>query len=149
MTPSVHFRQHHLVEAPRIDDRAFRPAWRVRTRLDALLDRRAITPREWRAASEYRSLWEMALGDLLSTPQRGAHGAGGRPTDHYMAERLDALRALSAARKRLGAAAWGLIEACVIDDLSWNEIGRCLDVDHKTARAWTITAIKELALVAA
>lgn len=42
-----------------------------------------------------------------------------------------------------------LLEACVIDDVSRNEIGRCLGVDHKTARVWTITAIKGLALVAA
>jgi len=42
----------------------------------------------------------------------------------------------------------GQREACVIDDLSWTEI-RCLGVDHKTARASTITAIRELALVAA
>ena len=80
-----------------------------------------------------------------SCAQRAVHGRRGRP----IAERLDALRALSGARKRLGASAWGLLEACVIDDLSWNEIGRCLGVDHKTARAWTITAIKGLALVAA
>jgi len=46
------------------------------------------------------------------------------------------------ARKRLGAGAWGLLEACVIDDLSRNEIGRCLGVDHKAAPAWTITAIR-------
>ena len=149
MTPNAHFRQHHNVAAPRVDESHFHPAWRVRTRLDMLLDRRAITLREWRAAVEYRVLWETAFGDLLATPQWTAHRGRGRPTDHYIAERLDALRALSGARKRLGAGAWGLLEACVIDDLSWSEIGRCLGVDHKTARAWTIIAIKELALVAA
>jgi hypothetical protein len=149
MTPSAYFRQHHHVAAPRVDDRVFHVAWRVRTRLDALLDRRAITLREWRAAVEYRALWETAFGDLLATPQWAARRGRGRPTDHYIAERLDALRALSGARKRLGAGTWGLLEACVIDDLSWNQIGRCLGVDHKTARARTITAIKELALVAA
>jgi hypothetical protein len=49
----------------------------------------------------------------------------------------------------LGERAWGLLEACIIDNLSWNEIGRCLGVAHKTVRAWTITAIQELALMAA
>jgi hypothetical protein len=43
----------------------------------------------------------------------------------------------TARRRRLG-----LLEACVIDDLSRNEIGRCLGVDHKAAPAWTITAIR-------
>jgi hypothetical protein len=114
-----------------------------------LLDRRAITLREWRAALEYRALWETAFGDLLAAPQRAAHRSRGHPTERYTVERLDALRALRGARKRLVERAWGLLEACVIDDLSWSEIGRCLGVDHKTARAWTIIAIKELALVAA
>jgi hypothetical protein len=45
----------------------------VRTRLDTLLDRRAISLREWRAAIEYRALWDIALGDLLRSPQRAAH----------------------------------------------------------------------------
>jgi hypothetical protein len=42
--PSAHFRQHHDVEAPCVDDRHFRPAWRVLTRLDGLLADKAITP---------------------------------------------------------------------------------------------------------
>jgi hypothetical protein len=49
---------HHDVEAPRVDDRHFRPAWRVLTRLDALLADKAITAAEWHAAADYRELWD-------------------------------------------------------------------------------------------
>jgi hypothetical protein len=54
--PSLEFRQHHDVEAPRIDDRHFRPAWWVLTRLDRLLADRAITSAEWHAAADFREL---------------------------------------------------------------------------------------------
>ena len=56
LAPSAWYRQHHEVEAPRVDDRHFRPAWRVLTRLDGLLADRAITAAEWHAAADYREL---------------------------------------------------------------------------------------------
>jgi hypothetical protein len=56
--PSALYRQHHDVEAPRVDDRHFRPAWRVLTRLDGLLADKAITAAEWHAAADYRELWD-------------------------------------------------------------------------------------------
>ena len=34
--PGSFFRQHHEVEGPEVSARAFRPAWRVRTKLDQL-----------------------------------------------------------------------------------------------------------------
>ena len=37
-----------------------------------------------------------------------------------------------------------LVELCTIEDLSWAALGRRLKVDPKTARAWTITALKAL-----
>jgi hypothetical protein len=54
--PSVLYRQHHDVESPRVDDRHFRPAWRVLTRLDGLLADHAITSAEWHAAADFREL---------------------------------------------------------------------------------------------
>ena len=40
--PSAAYRQHHDVEAPRVDTSAFRQGWRVVTRLDALASEGAI-----------------------------------------------------------------------------------------------------------
>jgi hypothetical protein len=46
----------HDAEEPRIDDRHFRPAWRVLTQLDGLLADKAITAAERHAAADYREL---------------------------------------------------------------------------------------------
>jgi hypothetical protein len=67
--PSVFYRQHHDVEIPRVDDRHFRPAWRVLTRLDGLLADKAITAAEWHAAADFRELWDqVARSALLRSP---------------------------------------------------------------------------------
>jgi len=79
--PTALYRQHHDVEAPRVDDRHFRPAWRVLTRLDGLLADRAITSAEWHAAADFRavlSAWactllEAALVRDLSWAALGRH----------------------------------------------------------------------------
>ena len=39
--PSTEYRQHHQVEAPRVDASEFRPGWRVETGLDPVARRRA------------------------------------------------------------------------------------------------------------
>ncbi|HYM25288.1 MAG TPA: hypothetical protein VEU08_18855, partial [Vicinamibacterales bacterium] len=57
-TPSLAYRQHHDVEAPRVDTRAFRQGWRVVTRLDGLLAAGLIAPGVWQAGAEYRAAWE-------------------------------------------------------------------------------------------
>jgi hypothetical protein len=54
--PSAAYRQHHDVEAPRVDERHFRPAWRVLTRLDGLLADHVIPSAEWHVAADFREL---------------------------------------------------------------------------------------------
>jgi hypothetical protein len=67
--PSALYRQHHDVEAPRVDERHFRPAWRVLTRLDGLLADNAITAAEWHAAADYRELWDrVSRAALIRSP---------------------------------------------------------------------------------
>jgi hypothetical protein len=56
--PTALYRQHHDVEAPHVDDRHFRQAWRVLTRLDGLLADKASTAAEWHAAADFRELWD-------------------------------------------------------------------------------------------
>ena len=70
---------------------------------------------------------------------------GVRQHDGYVASRLDALAELRAVRRRLGAFAYGLLEACVVDDCSWAALGRRLHIDPTTARSWSIMALRELA----
>jgi hypothetical protein len=145
--PSAWLRQHHAVEAPRVDDLVFHPAWRVRTRLDTLAP--VLTRYEFQVATTYRLIAERAAaGDLHAVEIDGE----GRRANHYRGSRLerserllDGLRHLAAVRESLGAGPLDLVEAVVIDDLSWRQIGRRLRVDHKTARSRVLAPIKALA----
>jgi hypothetical protein len=90
--PSALYRQHHDVEVPRVDDRHFRPAWRVLTRLDGLLAEKAITAAEWHAAADFRVLWDqVALRTAaLADRTRSTGIAGHRAFDGSLAGELDA-----------------------------------------------------------
>ena len=138
------------VEAPRVDDRHFRPAWRVLTRLDGLLADKAITAGEWHAAADFRELWDqVARSALLRSPiGRASMGiAGRRAFDGSLAGALDAHNRLREIRRRLGAFACTLLYLSVVRDLSWAALGREYDRDPKTARAWVVAAIKALRTV--
>jgi hypothetical protein len=148
-SPSRFYRQHHTVEAPRVDLQVFQPAWRVKSRLDRLLCDDSVTLQEWRAALAYRASWECALGSAVRAIELDGTD---RVAPSYRSARLerneaqlDALRRLASVRQILGAVAVNLIEACVVADQSWSAIGRRLRIDHKTARTGTIAAIRALA----
>ena len=135
--PSALYRQHHDVEAPRVDDRHFRQAWRVLTRLDGLLADKAITAAEWHAAADYRELWDrFSRAALIRSPiGRASMGtAGYHAFDIPLAGELDALARLREVRRVLGD--W----PCTLLYLA----GRQYRCDPKTARAWVIAAIKAL-----
>jgi hypothetical protein len=146
--PTPFYLQHHRVEAPSVDERHFRQAWRVLTRLDGLLADGAITTAEWHAAADFRDMAEFALGGAAShsvlTGARTARSAASPTTDRLVA-RLDARSWLDEVTRAIGIVACALIQACVVDELSWAAIGRRFGVDPKTARAWVITSIKALA----
>lgn len=146
--PTREYHRHHVVEAPRIDDRHFHPAWRVLTRLDGLLADGAITTAEWHAAADFRDMAEFALGGAAShsvlTGARTARSVASLTADRLVA-RLDARSWLDEVARVIGTVPCALIKAFVVDDMSWAAIGRCFGVDPKTARAWVITSIKALA----
>jgi hypothetical protein len=148
--PSALYRQHHQVEAPRVDDRHFRPHWRIITRLDGLLADRAITAAEWHAAADYRDLVDQFHRRTLARP--AAMGTGtmlgvGSNVVERIVDNLDAGARLVQIRTALGAVACALLDAALVRDLSWAELGRELCRDPKTARAWVIAAIKALGTV--
>jgi hypothetical protein len=142
-SPSPFFRQHHGLEPPAIDFGQWRPYWRVRTRLDRLLLDGAIGPHEWRAAVRLRRLIEAARAAMLPIHRLDGeqHGGSSGPA---LARRSDAIARLSQVRAGLGSFAFWLLEACLADDASWRHLGDRLGVDPKTARAWTIAAIRAL-----
>jgi hypothetical protein len=144
--PSALYRQHHDVEAPRVDERHFRPAWRVLTRLDGLLADRAIDAAEWHAAADYRELVDQVAGAALirSPIGRASIGAVAHHVASSLAGELDAFNRLRAIRDRLGAWVCSLLDLALVRDLSWAALGRRYRCDPKTARAWVIAAIKAL-----
>ena len=148
--PSHFYRQHGEIEAPLIDARHFRPGWRVRSRLDRLfVVDKAISARAYRAGVEFRDLAERA--------EAGAHprsfGIGiGRSLGYTdstdgVQRRIEAQARLQEIALRLGAIPFALLDLAIVKNLAWAAIGRGLDVDPKTARAWAIAAINALAQI--
>jgi hypothetical protein len=142
--PSPFYLAHHDVEDPRVDERAFRQGWRVRTRLDQLLADARITRCEWQAASEYRDAWVRALAIGRVGELRFIAAAGrGNPHDRLLnlVGAIDRLRIVDAA---IGDLATSLVVACVVEDLSWAAIARQCHRNPETVRDWTVVAIRAL-----
>jgi hypothetical protein len=144
-SPSPFFRQHHGLEPPAIDFGQWRPYWRVRTRLDRLLLDGAITPHEWRTAVRLRRIIEAARAAVLPIHRLDGEPRGG-VSGPALTRRVDAIARLDQVRAGLGVIALGLLEACLADDCSWRYLGDRLGIDPKTARAWTIAALRALAI---
>ena len=145
--PSAFYRQHQSVEAPLIDARHFRQAWRVRTRLDRLFADRAISARAYRACCEFRDLADCAEAGALGRPGFiGARASGYSGTDRLEA-RLAAQTRLHEIALHLGTIAFALLEMLIVKNLSWTVIGRGFHIDPRTARAWCITVINALAQI--
>jgi len=98
--PNRFYRQHHEVEAPQVDEKAFRPAWRVRTQLDKLLLDGLISPYEWRIAGWLRSCHERAFGSDLASPMARL-GMAGRGSHHWRRENPAGRRAQAREYKNL------------------------------------------------
>lgn len=149
MEPSRFYRQHHAVEAPAIDAVEFRPFFRVRPKLEQLLLDRAISIIEYRAGQRFRALAEIVLaGDWPNAQwldKTRVNGRGG--LDLAISRRVDALNRLDAIRRALGPVGFALLEAHLVDDLTWRAIGARYRRDPKTVRAWTIVALRALAAV--
>ncbi|HEY2528078.1 MAG TPA: hypothetical protein VGJ20_09055 [Xanthobacteraceae bacterium] len=145
--PSAFFRQHHAVEPPAIDALAFRPFWRVRTRLDQLLIDGAISFPEWRAGQIFRTLAERVLAATWRSQWVDRVQVPATSFDRGLAARADALKQLAAIHAALGGFAVNLLEAHIVNDERWKELGPRLGVHPRTARQYTIAAVKALAMV--
>jgi hypothetical protein len=150
--PSAFYRQHRAFEPPQVDDRHFRPAWRSKPPIDGLLRAKAITGREYYAACRFRGLSERAFGGLLHSRICFVDNKGGGPKEPPL-ENLDEireLRAIAAALARLGRKpdrpiVYELLDAVIVQEVSWTDLAAHHHIDPRTARSWTITAIKALA----
>jgi hypothetical protein len=147
--PSIEFRRHHRVEAPAVDQREYRPGWRIKSPLDGLLAAKLITPRQWRAAVAFRAAYERAMKGAVQVGRWGAvyvdpHCRQPRP-ERSEAE-LDATGLVRGAEAALGAL-YPLVVWLAVDGLTWRDFADRLDVDPRTARRWCAAAIAALAAV--
>jgi DNA-directed RNA polymerase specialized sigma24 family protein len=142
--PSLDRLQHVAeIEPPRVDAATFRQGWRVRTRLDALRSAGRINLEVWQAAVEYRAAydrWQASGGGELA-----GRISGGADAHDRMLGLVDTLATLTAVERRIGRLATALCVACVVEDLSWPEIGRRCGRSNHTAEAWTVRALRALA----
>jgi hypothetical protein len=149
--PSPYLRQHVAeIEAPVIDSRTFRPAWRRVPRLDKLLHSEVITAREWQRAQEFRMLYERAHRGELAVKDVATHvyldpNCRRHGSDEPSQRRLEAVERLRRVRGELGKAAFGLIVMLVDEDAGWAAIGKRFRIDPKTARRWTLVALQGFA----
>jgi hypothetical protein len=146
--PSPFYRQHHQVEAPRVDAVEYRPAWRKTDHLRALHDASQITRFEYGCGLAFRHAAEHAAAAAWPPPIW--LGAGGRRRGTGQLTMLaynDELALLGRVEAVLGPFACGLLEACLIFDFTWQHLADCRGVDPRTVRAWTVLAIKALARV--
>jgi hypothetical protein len=144
--PSPHYRQHHELEAPSIDMASFRPFWRVRRPIDKLLIAGEITAYEWRCASAFRALYEIALAAQIKaacldgSACRAGHLVNLQPSER----RLAALRRLHDLHARLDDHDVRILEMAIVAEVKWCVLARSLIVHPKTARGRAIAAIRIL-----
>ncbi len=147
--PDRFFRQHGEIEAPAINDKEFRPAWRRVSRLDQLLRDHAISGREWRCAVNFRSVYEKAYRGTLSGQDRNAvyvdqhcrQRSQREPTESA----LDAGGRLMVIRRTLGPCVFALLVPIVVDDNAWTAIAQHFGVYPRTIKRCSVTALQALA----
>lgn len=149
MTVSRYYQQHVALDAPQVDSSAFRPFWRVTTRLDRLLNDGAIGYAEWHAGRHFRSLIDTCVIGVWPGQTLGKDGGSGSGSlgSKLMDIRLDAIRRVEWVRETLGDRPTSLIASCTVDNRSWAATGRQFGMAPQTAKLWTVRALKGLAMV--
>jgi hypothetical protein len=143
--PTPQYRRHHNVTAPQVDSTAFRPGWRVATRLDSLFEAGRIDREAWDCAHEWRRWAETIVPSRVQQwairvdmPHASARDAG-------MLWRIAAATKLREAGEALGELRVKLLEASVLHDLSWRAIATQLRCSDKTALDRVAEAVTALA----
>ena len=142
--PTAAFRQHHDVAPPRIDAAAFRPGWLVQSRLLSLheagrIDRQAID-----AALAWRAWAETASATRAQSWQVRVDISPG-PRDGDATRRVHAAAKLREVATALGPLRAAILEAVVLRDVPWAQLGRLLRLSDKTAREYAAEAVTALA----
>jgi hypothetical protein len=144
--PSGFYRQHHVVEARAIDEREFRPAWRIKTKLMLLLECERIDRRQLEAGLAFRG-WCEAIGRQRTSAWLAVRVDGGRRPDGLVTpHQIDAAHHLHNASLALGRERMKLLYWTIVDNLPWNRLGPRLELSTKTATGRAVEAVAALAL---
>jgi hypothetical protein len=142
--PAAEFRQHHRVVAPQIDQAAFRPGWLVQNRLRSLFEAGRIDATDMEAA-EHWLRWAETVGPKHTQVWAARVDRSVVPNDEVMLQRITAATRLREVADALGELRTRILEAVIVRDLPWTELGHLLRLSDKTARHWAAEAIKALA----
>jgi hypothetical protein len=134
-----------VVTPPRVDGAAFRPGWRVSTRLDSLLEAGRIDRDQWDAAHEWRRWAETIHPSPAQNWDVRVDHSLNIAADAGMVHRLAAAARLREAAEAIGPLRARILEAVVVHDRSWLELGRLLQVSDKTAVQRAAEAVAALA----
>lgn len=143
--PTPEFQRHHDVDAPRIDGGAFGPGWRVESRLYALFDAGRIDRQQLDAATLW-GRWAERTAPACTQRWTPRLDPPLYPTASDMPLRVDAAAALRRVAETLGPLRVRILEAVIVRDLSWRELGRLLRCHYETAQGRAIEAIVALGL---
>jgi hypothetical protein len=145
--PSLEFLRHFDVHAPIIDRQHFRNGWRFRPRLEALLTRKLIEPREFAAACAFRDAWERAAAGSSTRSALASIGIPSSSGGDTPIGSLDDARRIALVGQHLTRIEAVLVLGCVVLDVSWAELGRRLHVDETTVPRMTAPAVGRLAVL--
>ena len=146
--PNAFYQQHHQVEAPVVDERHFRTAWKILTRIDGLLVEKWITTAEFHAAADFRELYQQAQPRGARSTLAGLARGGSRASlPEPLVNRLDAWNRLRVIQTAIGRRRYDLLVLSVVEDTPWKELGRRFRIDHRTARNRVAEAIRHLAVL--
>lgn len=142
--PTPAYRQHHDVAAPQVDATAFRQGWRVCSRLDSLLEVGRIDRESWDAAHAWRR-WAETVTPFGRQSWDVRVDVSVVPNDTGMLIRTTAATKLREVAAALGELRVRILEAVLVKDLPWTELGKLLRLSDKAARDWAVEALEALA----
>lgn len=143
-------RQARGVVPPRVDDAHFRPHWSAVDPVERLFEGRLISASEKAAAGRFRTTYDAAFSSTLRAQSWDGirasrhHGAGSAPL--HSERQADALDRLARIRRQLGGGCFAVVEAVLILELPWAEIGRKLRRCPRTAKSRAAAALAALAV---
>jgi hypothetical protein len=132
------------VQAPQVDTAAFRPGWLVQTRLLSLFESGRIDRDALDAACIWRG-WAETITPTKVQRWDVRVDAPLAPNDTPALHRVRAAAKLREVAEALGPLRVAILEAVVVKDRPWVELGRLLRTSDKTARHYAAEAVTALA----